>query len=72
MSVASARMRIKGETKDLMVNWKRAGDSWRDAVSAAFEANQLVPLEKRVRATMSAMEKIEAHLIRARRECGDD
>ena len=72
MSVTSARMRIKGELKDLMINWKRAGDSWRDPVSAAFEQNQLVPLEKRVRATVSSMEKIEAQLAKARRDCGDD
>ena len=72
MSITSARMRIKGELKDLMINWKRAGDSWRDSVSAAFEENQLAPLEKRVRSTVSAMEKIEAELARARRECGDD
>lgn len=72
MSITAARMRIKGELKDLKINWDRAGESWRDPVSAAFEAQQLKPLENRVRAAMSAMEKIEAEIAKARRECGDD
>lgn len=72
MSITAARMRIKGELKDLKVNWARAGESWRDPVSAAFEEQQLKPLENRVRAAMTAMEKIEAEIAKARRECGDD
>lgn len=72
MSITAARMRIKGELKDLKINWDRAGESWRDPVSAAFEAQQLKPLENRVRAAMTAMEKIEAEIAKARRECGDD
>ena len=72
MSITAARMRIKGELKDLKINWDRAGESWRDPVSAAFEAQQLKPLENRVRAAMSAMEKIESEIAKARRECGDD
>ena len=72
MSVTSARMRMKGELKDLMINWNRATQTWRDPVSAAFQRTRLEPLEGRVRATMTAMEKIEKSLATARRECGDD
>jgi hypothetical protein len=72
MSITSARMRIKGELKDLMINWNRAGETWRDPVSRAFEKARLAPLEIRIRATMTAMEKIEQSLMQARRECGDD
>lgn len=72
MSVTSARMRMKGELKDLMIHWRRAREVWRDPVSMAFERTRLDPLEGRVRATMTAMEKIESSLAQARRECGDD
>ena len=72
MSVSSARMRIKGELKDLMIAWQRSQETWRDPVSRAFEKVRLSPLDVRIRATMSAMEKIEKSLDQARRECGDD
>jgi hypothetical protein len=72
MSVSSARMRVKGELKDLLIAWQRAQDSWRDPVSRAFEKNRIAPLDKQIRATMTAMEKIEKSLDQAKRECGDD
>lgn len=72
MSVASARMRVRGELKDLLIAWQRAQDSWRDPVSRAFEKRRLAPLDIQIRATMTAMEKIEKSLDQARRECGDD
>ena len=72
MSVSSSRMRIKSEFKDLLISWQRARESWRDPVSMAFERKRLLPMEGRIRATMTAMEKIESSLSQAKRDCGDD
>jgi hypothetical protein len=41
-------------------------------VARAFEERRLRPVEPRIRSTVAAMEKIEALLDAARRECGDD
>ena len=72
MSITSARLRIHGEYRDLMIAWSRTLESWRDPVALAFEERRLRPVEPRIRSTVAAMEKIEALLDAARRECGDD
>jgi hypothetical protein len=55
-----------------MIAWSRTLESWRDPVARAFEERRLRPVEPRIRSTVAAMEKIEALLDAARRECGDD
>ena len=72
MSVTSARRRIQSEYKDLMVAWIRAGESWRDPGSRAFEERRLRPLDRRLKAAATAMEHLEGELAKARRDCGDD
>ena len=71
MSMTSARLRIHGEFRDLMIAWRRTNERWRDPVSRAFEKNRLEPIELRIRSTVGAMEKIESMIAQARRECGD-
>ena len=71
MSMTSARLRIHGEFRDLMIAWGRTNERWRDPVSQAFERRRLAPIEPRIRSTVGAMEKIESMIGQARRECGD-
>jgi hypothetical protein len=70
--MTSARLRIQGEYRDLMLAWRRTTERWRDPVSRAFEERRLLTIEPRIRSTVSAMEKIESMLDAARRDCGDD
>lgn len=72
MSMTSARLRIHGEYRDLMLAWRRTMEQWRDPVARAFEERRLQPVEPRIRSTVAAMEKIESMIEAARRECGDD
>ena len=71
MSMTSARLRIHGEFRDLMIAWRRTNERWRDPVAQAFEKRRLEPIESRIRSTVGAMEKIESMIAQARRECGD-
>ena len=72
MSMTSARLRIHGEYRDLMIAWRRTSERWRDPVAVAFEKRRLEPIELRIRSTVGAMEKIEAMIAQARRESGED
>lgn len=72
MSITSARLRINGEYRNLMIAWQRTTEQWQDPVAKAFKERRLMPIEPRIRATMAAMEKMEGLVQLATRECGDD
>ena len=69
MSLGSSRTRLMGALKELQVRWDRAKSTWDDPQSRDFESRHLVPLEPTIRHAVTAMEKMEAILARARREC---
>lgn len=72
MGMTSARLRIHGEYRDLMIAWRRTTERWNDPVSRAFAVRRLETIEPKIRATVSAMEKMESMMTQARRDCGDD
>jgi hypothetical protein len=69
MSLTTGRAKLIGSLKDLMVKWEKARESWSDPVSEDMEKTVLAPLEPKVRAAATAMEKMGEILARARREC---
>ena len=70
MSMGVSRARLKASLKELLVHWELVKAKWDDPVSREFEATHLKALGPAVQGTANAMEKMEAILARARRECG--
>jgi hypothetical protein len=70
VSLGSSRTRLNGALKELKVRWGEARARWDDVQSRDFEKQFLEPLEPKIRATLSAMEKMEGLLARVRRDCG--
>jgi hypothetical protein len=70
MSLASSRNRLSASLKELMARWEQARSQWDDPMSQDFEQQYLALLEPKLRNTLTAMEKLEAVLARARHECG--
>jgi hypothetical protein len=70
MSLATSRARLQGCIKELRFRWDETKAKWDDPMSREFEARYLNLLEPRIRTVMTAMEKMEAVLAQARRDCG--
>lgn len=70
MSLANSRTRLKGALKELQYRWDQVRLRWNDVKAVEFEKQFLEPMEPRLRAAMTAMEKMEATLARVRRDCG--
>lgn len=70
MSLNSSRNRLSASLKELMASWELAKSKWDDPMSQEFESHYLALLEPKLRNTLTAMEKLEAVLARARHECG--
>jgi hypothetical protein len=69
MSVAVSRAKLMGAVKELNLRWARVRELWDDSAAANVQASVIEPLEPRVRAAVSAMEKMNALLIRIRSDC---
>lgn len=69
MSLGTSRSRLKAALKELQVRWDEARTKWDDPQSREFESRYLAPMEPTIRNAMSAMEKMETTLARARRDC---
>ncbi len=72
MSLSVGRAKLVQGLKELTVRWERARAHWDDAMADDIEKTVIDPLEPRVRATVSAMEKMNETLARAKRECGPE
>src|SRR5262249_37338159 len=70
MSLASSRNRLAAALKELLARWELARTQWDDPMSHECEAQYLQLLEPKLRNTLTAMEKLDAVLARARHECG--
>ena len=69
MSISVGRAKLVGSLKDLMLRWEKTKMSWDDPMSADLELTVLEPLEPKVRAAVTAMEKMGEILAKARRDC---
>jgi hypothetical protein len=72
MSLTVGRAKLVQGLKELTVRWEKAKANWDDPMSEDIEKSVVEPLEPRVRATVTAMEKMLDTLSRAKRECGPD
>jgi hypothetical protein len=72
MSLTVGRAKLVQALKDLEMRWNKTRMQWDDAMSEDIGKMVVEPLEPRVRATVSAIEKMVEVLSRAKRECGPD
>lgn len=71
MSSAVGRAMLADAHKELSVAWTRARDAWNDSAARAYEERYLEPLGPKIRATLSAMEKLSDATSAARRACSE-
>lgn len=69
MSVGVSRAKLLGAVRDLHVRWDRVRDLWDDPAAKHIEESIIGPLEPRVRAAVSAMEKMNQILHKIRSDC---
>jgi hypothetical protein len=69
MSVSTSRTRLVSSLKELLGRWDRVRAQWDDPVRREFEAEFIAPLDGKVRSGVSAMERMQELLDRARKEC---
>ncbi|MFO0874257.1 MAG: hypothetical protein U0575_09835 [Phycisphaerales bacterium] len=64
-----SRAKLLGAMKELVVRWNRTRDVWDDAAAEHIERTVIGPLDPRVRATVTAMEKMGQILMKVKKEC---
>ena len=69
MSLSIGKAKLVGSLKELILRWERTKAAWDDPMSADLEQTVLEPLEPKVRAAVTAMEKMGEVLSRAKRDC---
>lgn len=69
MSLAVSRNKLLASLKELHQRWDRIHMEWDDAASRDFTVEFLDQLDGKVRGTVSAMEKMNELVQKARSEC---
>lgn len=72
MSLMVGRAKLTQGMKELQMRWEKARAQWDDPMADDIEKTVVEPLEPRIRATVSAIEKMYEILSRAKRECGPE
>ena len=72
MSLSVGRAKLTQGYKELSVRWEKARAEWDDPMADDIEKTVIEPLEPRIRATVTAIEKMIETLARAKRECGPE
>jgi hypothetical protein len=69
MSLAGAKSRLAGTTKDIWLQWDETRKAWRDAKAEEFEKEFLSELFHGVDRTITVMEKLDELLARIKKDC---
>jgi hypothetical protein len=69
MSLSVGKAKLMGCMKDLAMRWEKTKVAWDDPMSQDVEATVVEPLEPKIRAAITAMDKMGELLARAKREC---
>ncbi|MBY0586130.1 hypothetical protein K2X85_03075 [bacterium] len=70
-SIDAGQTKLARSLKVLLEAWDITQEHWNDSVKVEFEKNHLEELTKRVRSTLTAMDRLQEALRRAEQECGD-
>lgn len=69
MSMQAGRTRLLASTKDLVVQWERTREHWRDSRSEEFERNHMAKLLPAVERAAGAIGELGNVLAKIRHEC---
>ncbi len=70
MSVVRGHDRLVMAAKQLLAEWQALKETWRDENGRQFEEKYIIPLESEARAAVMAMNRAQAAIHHARRDCG--
>ena len=65
----SNRHRLAGLTRNLLSEWERTRELWRDDRAEEFERTYLKDLESSVNRAVHSMEKLDAIMAKVRKDC---
>ncbi len=69
MSLGVGRGMLLDARRDLLGRWDRVRDVWDDANADAFEKRFIEPVDRHVRQSAEAIEKLASVVERARQAC---
>ena len=69
MSLRSHQAQLRDVCKGLLLSWENAGTRWRDSQHAMLRDRFLNPLDYSMHHAEASIEKMEATLDKARRDC---
>jgi hypothetical protein len=71
VSSIASRAKLMQAAKNLMMEWQHVQEAWRDDNCQQFDKKYMTPLELSIRAAALALERMDAMLDSAQRECAD-
>jgi len=71
MSLDTGRYQVYSALKTLRERWDGAKETWQDAVQQKFTEDVWEPLEQRVQAALTAIDRLAGVVARAKQDCGD-
>lgn len=69
MSITVGHTQLQDAMKDLVIRWEKTRAKWDDEKSRQIEEEFIQPLKPKVRATLTALERVGNMIGQARREC---
>jgi hypothetical protein len=69
MSLGADRSRLAALTRELAARWRETKDSWNDAKAEEFERLHLLALFAGVDRAVTALEKLDELVTKARKDC---
>ena len=69
MNLGADSERLTALTRDLLVRWKLARETWRDAKAREFEERFMLELESTVGSATAAMQHLDRILGRIQSDC---
>jgi hypothetical protein len=69
MSLSAGRFQLSNAFKSLKLEWDSTDNVWRDQVRKDFAEAHFEPLETRLAAVLSAMDRLDQALGQMKRDC---
>lgn len=69
MSMTSNKARLAGLTKEFVLKWQDARESWQDTKSLEFERQYMAELVSNVDSAVAVIEQLDKVLAKLRSDC---
>ncbi|MCL5280380.1 MAG: hypothetical protein M1376_10790 [Planctomycetes bacterium] len=71
MSTIASRAKLIQAAQNLMREWQHVQEAWRDDNCRQFDKKYMAPLDSSIRAAAGALERMDAILDSAEKDCAD-